>query len=343
MKRTITRILIKILSVYWIFYIWFFLLSSEVWKYNEKIDWWLIPDNFVTSSKNIEVNLNERKKLWIIDTISTNKEIARENYKNYKTIESIVDYALNNAHWIGDDIQYSEKTLENICKSYKNICWLTYFYGYIEPKDKIKYQAMIIYIITKLNTFLKYDNNIIDVLNSITIKVSWEWLRWYAWAHTVTINLIWIKSYSEFREVVTHELWHIVDLWIMKWKSKTLHWKYTEFWYPSFAKDDPSIKYYSYSRESEKTKLKTVEFKDFVSWYAMSNPFEDFAESFNLYLNHKSLFKKMWESSYILSQKYLFMEKLLWWNSLFNQSKYMDKIKNDLLWRPWDTTRMINK
>lgn len=343
MKRTISRIIIKILSIYCIFYVMFFVLAYEVWRFDQKYERWVIPDAIITNESNIKENLKERKKLKIVENINTNKDLIRENYKNYKIVESIVNSSIKNQHWIGDDIQYDEKTLESICKSYKTICWLTYFYGYIEPKDKLKYQAIIIYIITKLNTFLKYDSDIIDVLNSITIKISWEWLRWYAWAHTVTINLIGIKSYWEFREVLTHELWHIVDLWIMKGKSKSLHNRFTEFWYPTFSIDDPSLKFYSYSRENEKTKLKTMEFKDFVSGYWMSDPFEDFAESFNLYLNHKWVFKKMSESSYILSQKYLYIEKILSWNSFFTKTKWLDKINKDSLWRPWDTTKIINK
>lgn len=60
-----------------------------------------------------------------------------------------------------------------------------------------------------------------------------------------------------------------------------------------FSLDDPSLEYYRYSRESETTRTATSEKSDFCSGYGMTNPFEDFAECHNLYLNNSQLFKKM--------------------------------------------------
>jgi len=48
----------------------------------------------------------------------------------------------------------------------------------------------------------------------------------------------------------------------------------------------------------------------------MSDPFEDFAECYNLYLNNKKLFKTMASESTILKNKYNFFANLFANNSL---------------------------
>nr|MBR6099979.1 hypothetical protein [bacterium] len=68
----------------------------------------------------------------------------------------------------------------------------------------------------------------------------------------------------------------------------------------------------------------------------MSNPFEDFAECHNLYLNNRKLFRSMAAESSILKNKFnffanLFDNEILWdYNS---QHLYVG-------WRPWDTTAL---
>jgi hypothetical protein len=43
----------------------------------------------------------------------------------------------------------------------------------------------------------------------------------------------------------------------------------------------------------------------------MTDPFEDFAETFNMFVNHNAVFKKMAKESSILKEKYKFMSKIL--------------------------------
>lgn len=66
----------------------------------------------------------------------------------------------------------------------------------------------------------------------------------------------------------------------------------------------------------------------------MTNPFEDFAECHNLYLNNRQLFKTMTNESWVLRQKYLFLANLF-------DNQVIQEGKSPLLYagrRPWDTT-----
>jgi hypothetical protein len=50
--------------------------------------------------------------------------------------------------------------------------------------------------------------------------------------------------------------------------------------------------------------------EDFCSGYGMSDPFEDFAECHNLYLNHHDYFRKLAMNNSTVKEKYNFMSNL---------------------------------
>jgi len=71
----------------------------------------------------------------------------------------------------------------------------------------------------------------------------------------------------------------------------------------------------------------------------MTNTFEDFAETFNMYVNHNYVFKQMAKESNILQKKYNFLNKVL-------KGKYLRSDKNfnyKYSYRPWDSTKMDDK
>lgn len=139
---------------------------------------------------------------------------------------------------------------------------------------------------------------------------------------------------SEYWGVLTHEFGHIIDLGVLQGLSKHKDTKYTEFGKIKFSIDDPSLEYYRYCREGENIRKSEVKKSDFCSGYGMTNPFEDFAECHNLYLNNKQLFRKMAMESIIMRNKYNYFA------NLFDHQSLMDNLHPLLYneWRPWDTT-----
>jgi hypothetical protein len=74
--------------------------------------------------------------------------------------------------------------------------------------------------------------------------------------------------------------------------------------------DDPSIVYYRISWNSENVRDGEAKREDFCSGYGMSDPFEDFAECHNWYLNHNALFKAVAKTNDKMKLKYNFMANL---------------------------------
>jgi len=74
----------------------------------------------------------------------------------------------------------------------------------------------------------------------------------------------------------------------------------------------------------------------------MSDPFEDFAECFNLYVNHNALFKAMAKRNEILKKKYNFVASAFDGNFLHAYESEANYVKDNAGRRPWDTTRISN-
>lgn len=71
----------------------------------------------------------------------------------------------------------------------------------------------------------------------------------------------------------------------------------------------------------------------------MSDPFEDFAESFNMYLNHHHVFALLSANNPLLKKKYTFIEKLFSKKYLQADVATATRMKNDPEERAWDTTK----
>jgi hypothetical protein len=91
------------------------------------------------------------------------------------------------------------------------------------------------------------------------------------------------------------------------------------------------------SRESERVRKKLSSSKDFISWYASKNPFEDFAESHQAYLNHPRKFLELANTNTILMAKYRYFKKL-YGDITFDVTEYPKQVTTTKT-RVWDTTR----
>ena len=161
--------------------------------------------------------------------------------------------------------------------------------------------------------------------------------RWYATKQSIVIN-IYNLSEEEVFEVLVHELGHTLDLWILQGTDSTLHTKFTEFWEPVFALDDPSIPFYTLSRESEWIKRPWSNITDFCTIYGSQNPFEDFSECFNLYINHHNYFVSLSQTNSILLQKYHFIQSWIRQGNHYKNNTHT--YSSDLSYRYRDSTKI---
>jgi len=70
----------------------------------------------------------------------------------------------------------------------------------------------------------------------------------------------------------------------------------------------------------------------------MSDPFEDFAECHNLYLNHQDIFLFLAQNNLSLKSKYNYFANLYGGEYFSDCSLKIREVKTD--WRAWDTTRI---
>lgn len=95
---------------------------------------------------------------------------------------------------------------------------------------------------------------------------------------------------TEFIQLFVHELAHYIDIYALSPQGGI----------------DVSDDFYHISWRAPNTKKSGQGVIDFVSGYASTNQYEDFAESFVLYVFHNSVFADRALRSESLRQKYLF-------------------------------------
>lgn len=137
------------------------------------------------------------------------------------------------------------------------------------------------------------------------------------------IHIFWLHSLplKEALAIWVHEFWHFYDIYILK--------KYVFY--------DLSDKFYDISWTDTRVLKKESDVIDFVSGYAMTNVYEDFAETFTFYILHNEEFKKRAKNSEKLQQKYDFFKKNIFVYWEFSNSNYYWKNYEKNI---WDTTKL---
>jgi hypothetical protein len=260
-------------------------------------------------------------------------------------IQEVIQEVLNPLHEASDVVPQDIYTrrFQALCSANASLCNKIIFAGQVSEYDKFVYLALMVNVVAKTDRFLLawWYASLINTLQTITINAQWGQRRWGATWNTVVINLDKIGSYTEFFEVFTHEIWHIVDLGVIQWVSRSIDTNFTEFGRSVFASDDLSLEYYKISRRSESIRLALSSADDFCSGYGMTNPFEDFAECFNLYMNHNAYFRYIAQNNTTLSSKYNFIANLMGWSYLFASATDVQRASQRRSnRRPRDTTRM---
>jgi hypothetical protein len=140
-------------------------------------------------------------------------------------------------------------------------------------------------------------------------------------------------SSQEMMSVLIHEMGHNVDYAFLKPEKREHRSEFKDGKHPIYE-TDPSLNFFRISWQDENTLKKTAVNMDFVSGYAMTNPFEDFAETYIYYVLHNKDFKVMASSSDALYQKYIFMKYTVFDGVEFDTGAGQVNTKN----RPWDAT-----
>lgn len=127
---------------------------------------------------------------------------------------------------------------------------------------------------------------------------------------------------TEFTKLFVHELAHYIDIYSIVWSS---------------SKEDISGNFYYISWQAPTTKRYNQGTIDFVSGYAATNQYEDFAESFVFYVFHNAVFADRALKSESIRQKYLFFANSIFPGWSFQGTDFtVGKIPSYV----WDSTKI---
>jgi hypothetical protein len=139
----------------------------------------------------------------------------------------------------------------------------------------------------------------------------------------------------EIVDVLIHELGHVVDLGGLTSSFFEAPSVFKDGNEPIYE-DDVSVRFYSLSWNTENQRKTDAIVQDFAGEYASTDPFEDFAEGFLLYIQHGNEFRKMARHNDVMAQKYNFFKETVFSGTEFNSGSR--KISAEK--RVWDVTKM---
>lgn len=190
------------------------------------------------------------------------------------------------------------------------------------------------YDVLLAKAFSKFPTEFTEPLNRLTLKKSRTGSRGLSGAHIMILRTLGMSD-EELVAVAIHELGHIIDMGALQGTSRS-GWSGFMDGPSKVWSDDLSVNFYQISWLSD-TQKRTANAADFVSGYAMTDPFEDFSETFTMYVLHGERFRKLTRRNVALEKKYAFMRDVLFEGREF---RGIDAIsyRTDSEERPWDVT-----
>lgn len=301
--------------------------------------WWFFLGIWNTPTQEVTQDHDTQK---IYKTISLGPDSNTVSQEYAQADEFLVELSngLLNTPWIQtahNSAQWVD--IEKICGLFSSICNKTTWDGTYTADERLNYQWLLIHLIKQLDRRLVTDQSLESVLSGIKLSAYQPDRRGSAWHTHVRFNTSKIDSWNEFFQVSVHEMIHIIDLWVVQWRSVFRNSDFTEFGKTIRASNDPSIDFYQISRLNENTKKQTQWPEHFVSGYALKNIYEDKAETATFFLLYHDLFVEKAKTNPILKQKYNYINTLFGGSYLQSWQEYStayDTRKNY-----WDVTRLF--
>lgn len=144
-----------------------------------------------------------------------------------------------------------------------------------------------------------------------------------------------IHSSQEFRRVFIHELGHVLDLGGLVASQKKLDSGFRDGANVIYE-TDPSLDFYRLCWTKEHMQNGKCSDLDFVSKYGQADAFEDFAESYLLFIENNASFVEMAKESDVIAKKYQFFAQIVF-NGKIPQT---GTAKLPQMARVWDLTEV---
>lgn len=171
-----------------------------------------------------------------------------------------------------------------------------------------------------------------ETVKNITLDYSPRAHRGLGGNHLIIMRAVNMTP-SEFIAVLIHEIGHNVDYAYLNGSSGAGKSAFKDGKNVIYQ-NDLSAEFYQISWANENLRQKDSASEDFVSGYAMSDPFEDFAESYLFYRLHNRDFKVLASQNEALRAKYQFMKDHVFGGEDFDTGR-AESVNEK---RPWDAT-----
>ncbi|PIP66387.1 hypothetical protein COW94_02055 [Candidatus Peregrinibacteria bacterium CG22_combo_CG10-13_8_21_14_all_44_10] len=181
-----------------------------------------------------------------------------------------------------------------------------------------------------------------EALTDLTLVFDDNAKRGQAGGHLMRIRCVDISD-EEFAAVMVHEMGHIVDTGLLQ-GSGSDEYVFSDGSKP-VLKDDLSVLFYETSWISNYSFTSETDGYSFVSRYATSDPFEDFAETYVAYVLHGETFRSYAASSDEINEKYEFMKNYVFEGieySGIDQAQAYDERVYDVTKLPFDLDFFLN-
>lgn len=145
---------------------------------------------------------------------------------------------------------------------------------------------------------------------TVWVDLFWEKndVRWKLSQNKIKLFDVLNLPSKEFLGVFIHEFGHYIDLYYFQ---RNILW-------------DTSDYFYDISWDSTNVKKSNQNLNDFVSGYALSNKYEDFAESFTFYVLFNEDFLNKTTNSPLLYKKYMFFRQYVFNSWEFSKTDFFD-------------------
>ena len=177
-----------------------------------------------------------------------------------------------------------------------------------------------------------------DNLRSLYVRYNDSDRRGLGGASTIIISRSSSTSDLEFQKLVGHECGHVASLGGMRGTAGAGTTAYFDGNQPIYA-DSRAMGFYQLSWQTANRRWPDSSDSDFVSGYAKTDIFEDFAETFALYAFNRAAFQTMTQTSPVLLLKYRWMEQNVFGGGrmIAMGSSYAPP---SAAFRPWDVTKL---
>ncbi len=178
----------------------------------------------------------------------------------------------------------------------------------------------------------------VDAIHNLTLSDDSTMRRGLAGGNTMILRCV-NTNEKELVAVLAHELGHIVDTGLLQAPTTDYRTSFVERGKIVYS-SDPSVPMYSVSWEDSRSFTDDARARDFISGYAMSNPYEEFAETYAMYVLHGPLFRFYAAHNRTLAEKYEYMKEVVFEGVEFNFApEALPKIR-EVNRRTYDVTRL---